>query len=195
MIPRENGPGRTPCPGDATPPSHGCGRCATGASRLQLLAHAPSGRQGRSLRSFTLLEVLVALAIFAMAAVVLGATYVNALNAYEAVSRRNEYDADLQFVRAALLMEPDRDKVEEGADLDLGGGRRAHWHADIAPNDTADLFTVVWTCEINDPSRHEPFRTTQTFQLLRPTWSDPVERTKLLDLAKQRILELQGTAP
>ena len=145
--------------------------------------------------AFTLLEVLIALAIFALAAVVLGATYVNALNAYEAVSRRNEYDADLRFVRSAVLTEPDREKVEEGADLDLGGNKRAHWHADIASTDTVDLFSVAWTCEINDPARREPYRVTQTFLLLRPTWSDPVERTKLLDQVKQRILELQGAAP
>ena len=144
---------------------------------------------------FTLLEVLVALAIFAMAAVVLGATYVNALNAYEAVGRRNEYDADLQFVRAALLTEPDRDKAEEGGDLDLGGGKRAHWQADVAPTDSVDLFTVTWSCEINDPARQKPYHATQTILLLRPTWSDPVERTKLLDVVKQRILELQGVAP
>src|ERR1035441_2284073 len=89
-------------------------------------------RSGRrfSLSGFTLLEVLVALAIFAMAAVVLGATYVNALNAYNAASRHNEYDTDLRFVRAAVLTEPDRDKAEQGGDLDLGGGKRAHWQAD-----------------------------------------------------------------
>jgi len=151
--------------------------------------------RSRSVRAFTLLEVLVALAIFAMAAVVLGATYVNALNAYEAVSRRNEYDADLQFVRAALLTEPDRQKVEDGGDVDLGEGRRAHWHADIVPTATVDLFSVAWTCEINDSARREPFHTTQTFLLLRPTWSDPVERTKLLDQVKQRLLEMQTAAP
>ena len=146
-------------------------------------------------RAFTLLEVLVALAIFAMAAVVLGATYVNALNAYEAVARRNEFGADLQFVRAALLTEPDRSKVEEGGDFDLGGSKRAHWNAEITATDTVDLFSVAWTCEITDPARREPFRTTQTYLLLRPTWSDPVERTKLADRVKQRILELQGVAP
>jgi general secretion pathway protein I len=148
-----------------------------------------------SLPGFTLLEVLVALAIFAMAAVVLGATYVNALNAYQAAGRRNEYDADLRFVRAALLTEPDREKAEEGGDLDLGGSKRAHWQADIASTDTVDLFSVVWTCEIVDPERPKPYRTTQTFLLLRPTWSDPVERTALLDQVKQRILELQKVAP
>ena len=55
--------------------------------------------------------------------------------------------------------------------------------------------TVTWTCEITDPARHEPYRATQTFLLLRPTWSDPVERSTLLDQAKQRILQIQGVAP
>jgi general secretion pathway protein I len=144
---------------------------------------------------FTLLEVLVALAIFALAAVVLGATYVNALNAYEAAGRRNEYSEDLRFVRAALLTESDREAAVEGAELGLGGNKRARWHADIAPTDTVDLFAVTWTCEITDPARREPYRVTQTFLLLRPTWSDPVERSKLLDQVRQRIVELQGQAP
>jgi general secretion pathway protein I len=145
--------------------------------------------------SFTLLEVLVALAIFALAAVVLGATYVNALNAYEAAGRRNEYSEDLRFVRAALLTESDREAAVEGAELGLGGNKRARWHADIAPTDTVDLFAVTWTCEITDPARREPYRVTQTFLLLRPTWSDPVERSTLLDQVRKRILELQGQAP
>jgi general secretion pathway protein I len=151
-------------------------------------------RGGRRV-AFTLLEVLVALAIFALAAVVLGATYVNALNAYEAATRRNEYDGDLRFVRATLLTEPDRDKVEEGGDVDLGGNKRARWQADVAATNTVDLFSVTWTCEITDPARREPYRVTQTFLLLRPTWSDPVERSALLDQVKQRILQIQGAAP
>jgi len=156
---------------------------------------APSTARSGAAGGFTLLEVLVAMAIFAMAAVVLGATYVNALSAYQAAGRRNEYDADLRFVRAALLTEPDRDKAEEGGDLDLGSSKRAHWQADIAPTDTVDLFSVAWTCVIDDPARSKPYKTTQTFLLLRPTWSDPVERTKLLDTVKQRILEIQEVAP
>jgi general secretion pathway protein I len=145
--------------------------------------------------AFTLLEVLVALAIFALAAVVLGATYVNALNAYEMAARHNEYTEDLRFVRAALLTEPDRDKAEAGGDLDLGDNKRAHWQAEIAPTNTVDLFSVTWTCEIADPARRQPYRTTQAFLVLRPTWSDPVERSKLLEQAKERILQIQGKAP
>ena len=35
----------------------------------------------------------------------------------------------------------------------------------------------------------------QTFLLLRPTWSDPVERSTLLEQAGERIAQIQGTTP
>jgi general secretion pathway protein I len=65
----------------------------------------------RSPRGFTLLEVLIALMVFALAAVVLGAAYVNVLHAYDVVNRGNSHDEDLQFARSLLLSEPDRKKV------------------------------------------------------------------------------------
>jgi general secretion pathway protein I len=168
---------------------------ATAAPAHSRIGGAANSRDILFTSGFTLLEVLVALAIFAMAAVVLGATYVNALNAYHAASRHNEYETDLRFVRAALLTEPDRNKAEEGGDLDLGGDKRAHWQSEIAPTNTVDLFSVAWTCQITDPARAQPYRVTQTYLLLRPTWSDPVERSKLLEKVKQRILELQKAVP
>ena len=48
-----------------------------------------SARAPRSAAGFSLLEVLVALMIFALSAIVLGSTYVNILNSYEAVARGN----------------------------------------------------------------------------------------------------------
>src|SRR5688500_13870574 len=48
---------------------------------------------------FTLVEVLVALCIFAMAAVVLGASYLNVLNSYEIVSRGMQVNEDFAFAR------------------------------------------------------------------------------------------------
>ena len=61
--------------------------------------------------------------------------------------------------------------------------------------ETVDLFSVTWSCTIADPERRQPFRVSQTFLLLRPTWSDPVERSALIEKVKQRILELQGVTP
>ena len=58
-------------------------------------------------RGFTLIEVVVALMIFGLTAVVLGGAYLNVLNSYEAASRSNVNDVDVSFARSQLLGQPD----------------------------------------------------------------------------------------
>lgn len=142
--------------------------------------------------AFTLLEVLIALTIFALTAIVLGAAYINVLNAYEFAARSNQTDEDVRFARAQLLAEPDHDKAEQGGDFESVGGRRVKWQAAIESTATVDLFTVTFTCETTDPVRSEPQTVKETFMLLRPTWSDPVERGKLQQATLDRINTLQG---
>jgi general secretion pathway protein I len=147
-------------------------------------------------RGFTLLEVLVAMTIFAMAAVMLASAYLNILNSYEAVSRGVQINEDFAFARQQVLNEPDRKKVEEGGEFETAGGRRAKWTAEIESTTVADVYRVAFTCELADPSRTEPERQIESFLLLRPTWViDPAERGKLKEDAKTRILELQGKLP
>lgn len=154
---------------------------------MRTRAHHP--RKG----AFTLIEVLVALAIFAMAVVMLGSAYLNVLNSYEVVSRGVQINEDFAFARQQVLDEPDRKKIEEGGEFDTVGGRRARWRAEIESSTLADVYRVTFTCEISDPARPEPDTQTQTFLLLRPTWVvDPGERGKLKEETKARILELQG---
>lgn len=136
---------------------------------------------------FTLLEVLVSLAIFALAVVVLGATYVNVLNGYDAVARRNQQDQGLAFIRSALLAESDRKKAEQGGDLALPGNRAVRWSAQIEEAAVADLFQIELRCEIRDPARAEPWVNVEKFLLLRPTWSDPGTRDKLRQSARERL--------
>lgn len=138
-------------------------------------------------RAFTLLEVLVSLAIFALAAVMLSATYVNILSNYDAVSRRQEHAQDLSLVRAQLLSEPDRKIAEKGGDLALPENRSAHWTATIEETDVADLFRVSLTSEVRDAvGGAKPWTQDESFMLLRPTWSDPAERDKLRASAQER---------
>lgn len=163
-------------------------RRAIGASRMRAM------RNSRAVicRGFTLVEVLVALAIFAMAAVVLGSAYVNVLNAYEAASRGMDVNEDYTFARQFVLNEPDREKVEQGGDFQTAKGLQARWSAEIESTSIADVFRVIFTCEIDDPTRPEPQKVSETFTLLRPTWStDAAERDKLKEEAKRRILEIQ----
>ena len=143
--------------------------------------------------AFTLVEVLVALAIFALSAILLAGAYVNVLTSYDLVSRGAQTSADLAFARSLVLTEPDRTKLEQGGEFDTAAGRRAKWSVEIASTATADLFTVTFTCEIDDPTRPEPDKTVETFTLLRPTWSiDANERGKLREDARTRIYTLQG---
>jgi general secretion pathway protein I len=142
--------------------------------------------------AFTLIEVMVALAIFAFSAITLAASYLHVLNAYDVAARTTQSDEDLTFARAQLMAEPDRKLVEEGNDFESTKGRRVQWSATIASTSINDLFTVTFVCEITDPAYPDPEKVTQTFTLLRPTWSEPTERGDLFEKAKARILELQG---
>ena len=64
------------------------------------------------------------------------------------------------------------------------------------PSDTiADLFSVEFECEISAPGGGEPEKVTQTFMVVRPAWSDPAERDKLLQATKAQIADLQGKLP
>jgi general secretion pathway protein I len=142
---------------------------------------------------FTVLEVLVALAVFAMAAIVLASSYLNILNGYEVIARGTQSNADLAFARSIVLNEADRTKLEQGGQFDTADGNRLTWSVEITSTNMPELFNVALTCEMNDATQHASEKSVQTFTVLRPTWVvDAAERDKLREDAKQRILELQG---
>ena len=148
---------------------------------------------GRVRRGFTLIEVLVALSIFAMAVVVLGSSYLNVLIGYETVARGTQVNEDFAFARQLVLREPDREKLEQGGEFETAGGRRAAWSVEITSTTVPNVFNVAFTCELNDPTRTQPDKLTQTFTVLRPTWViDTAERDQLKAEIKTRIYELQG---
>lgn len=144
-------------------------------------------------RGFTLLEVLVALVVFAMAAVILGSSYLNVLTTYEVAARGMVVNEDFAFARDLVLREPNREKLEQGGEFEAVGGRRAKWSVEIESTSIPNVFQVAFTCELADPNRPEPERRTQRFTVLRPTWVvDVAERDKLKEEVKRRILEIQG---
>lgn len=133
----------------------------------------------------------MALAIFALTAIVLGGAYLNVLNSYEVARRANLNDGDVSFARSQLLSQADLQTAVNGAEFD-DGDRHVKWTADIEPAGTTDLFTVTFTCVVTEPSAPGPRTSTETFMLLRPTWSDPTARTTLRQAAADRINKVQG---
>jgi general secretion pathway protein I len=140
--------------------------------------------------AFTLLEVMVALAIFALAAVVLGTAYVNVLNGYEVARRATVSNPELQYARAQLLSQTDIELARQGGDFEAGDGRRVSWTATIDPTNEADLFQVAFECEIAGSNDQKSQKTQQVFRVLRPTWSVPADRNTLRAASKDRIMTI-----
>lgn len=141
--------------------------------------------------AFTLLEVLVALAIFAVAAVGLSATYLNVLNGYQVARRATVSDPEVQFARSQVLTQPDVELARRGGDFTAADGRAVRWTADIESTSQVDLFTVTFECEIIGTGTTEAQKSRSVFRVLRPTWSVGTERNTLLAAARDRILKLQ----
>jgi general secretion pathway protein I len=143
-------------------------------------------------RGFTLIEVLMSLAIFALAAVSLGAAYSNVLMGRLALKQDEQRLDDLARCRAALLETPGFDDVEAGGDIHLPGGRTAHWQGKIEATAVSDLFAVQLTAEIEPIDGGDVEEFTETRMLLRPTWSIPSDRQKIRDEARQRLEKERG---
>jgi len=145
-----------------------------------------------SRRAFTLLEVLVSLAIFAIAAVSLGAAYSNVIMSRIAMKQDEQRLDDQARCRAALLETPGFDDVETGGEIHLPGGRTARWQGKIEATSVSDLFAVQLTAEIERADGAEAEEFTETRMLLRPTWSIPADRQKIRDEVRQRLERERG---
>lgn len=136
---------------------------------------------------FTLIEVLVSLAIFALAAVALSAAYLNILASYRTMGEGQQAEENWKLLRAVVLTEADKEKVEEGGRFGLTDDRQLTWRAQIEPTDVADLFRLTLEAEVPAGNGAEAWQRRQTYYLLRPTWSDPAERDRLRELTRQRL--------
>jgi general secretion pathway protein I len=150
--------------------------------------------------AFTLLEVLVALAIFALGAIYLASSYVNILNAYARASKGGGADPYVQFARQQLLTQTDLATAQLGDEFDTPDNppyaptQHVKWTADIETTSTTDLFTVTFTCVVSPPGGATGNARTEveTFMLLRPTWSVPTDRTTVRQNNVTAIAQLQG---
>lgn len=137
---------------------------------------------------FTLIEVVVALALFASASVGLTMAFTSMLTVREHGVRSDLLDADLRAVRRQLLLEPDIEAAEEGNTLETLSSGEAEWSAEIQPTEIVDLFQVRFSLALSDPPEGLPEQYSETLYLLRPTWSEREERDELL-AEKREALE------
>lgn len=146
--------------------------------------------------AFTMVEVVLAMALFATAVVVLAAAYVNVLTSLELVKVDQALEQEVSFVRTQVLLEPDRDTVEAGGEMPTASHGNATWQAAVEPTQVADLFRVVLTIELAGDGKSVPERTiNQTLFVLRPDWSEPTERDNLRTETRKRLEEIKRFRP
>ena len=136
---------------------------------------------------FSLIEVVVALALFAMAAVVLNSSFINALLARERGLSNDRLNADIQAVRLQLLLESNLEDAEDGGRYETLNSGTANWEASVEPTNLIDLFHVQLQIEFSDPQDDQATTHTESLYLLRPTWSESDERSELLQDKKDEL--------
>lgn len=141
----------------------------------------------RKRRGFTLIEVLVSLAIFALAAVTLSLAYLNVLGSYRTLGSEQQAEEDWKLLRSVVLTEAELEKVEQGGRIPLAGGRQLTWKAQVEPTDVADLFVLTLEADVPASGDTAAWQRTQRLHVLRPAWSDPAEREQLRENTRQRI--------
>ena len=141
---------------------------------------------------FSLIEVVVALALFAMAAVVLTDSFVNALLARERGIINDAYNRDIQAVRMQLLLEANREDAEDGNSFETLSNGMARWEADIEATNVVDLFRVALRIKFQDPQEDQEALYQEILFLLRPTWSEADKRSDLLQEKKEDLEAKRG---
>ena len=131
----------------------------------------------------------MAVALFGLTMVVLTQAFVNTLVSLHSIESETVVQSDIRFVRSLALEESDRDKFEEGGNVEILSSGTASWQATVENTEVSDLFKVKLVIELNPPEGRRSEVYTQNLVVLRPTWSDPVERSELIAEARKRLLE------
>ena len=139
--------------------------------------------------AFSLIEVVIALAVFALAATVLMSSFVDALLAREGTSSKSLINTDIRAVRMQLLLEPSIEAAEDGNEYESLSSGEASWIAIINPTNVVDLFKVDFSIEFREPPEGHSGSYKEILYLLRPTWSEIDERDELLQDKRKELLD------
>ncbi|HVU17473.1 MAG TPA: type II secretion system protein [Candidatus Didemnitutus sp.] len=141
--------------------------------------------------AFTLIEVLVALAILSASALVLAMAYSNVIRDYAAVFNRKDHAGDLQMIRGAVEATADLTTAQDWNDIVLPDNRKGRWRVSVTPGQIADLFAVDCQIEITGGPGEDNFNVTDHMMLLRPTWSQPADRETLRAASRDKLAQRQ----
>jgi prepilin-type N-terminal cleavage/methylation domain-containing protein len=132
-------------------------------------------------RAFTLIEVMIAVGVFALMAVVLVGAVAQIQEAIFETRADSGKEEFRQFVMRRALGATDRDKFLAGGAAALPDGSSVNWSVIIEPTSIPDLHEVTIDLTWGDSASESLF-----LRAYRPEWSDADERSVLLNNLKAR---------
>ena len=144
-----------------------------------------------------LIEVLIALALFALAAVYLvDGAFVGSRTMLQ-MKASQELDHDLLWARSEIFRETNYEKLKEGGELETVNISEIVWEVEVEMTDIVDLYRVRLTLswEGNSELNIEDGEREYVMLLLRPIWMNhrdfKTERQWLLEAKSEKIKELR----
>lgn len=152
-----------------------------------ILVKTAGGRTGT--RAFTLVEVILALVIFGLAATVLASAYINILMAYRSMERHQATEDDLRAVYRMVLNTAERDDFEQGGTMRMPVLGEVRWQARLEPLAIAELFSAEISLEWRAPDDRDSQRQERMFTMYRPGWGKPEEVEPRRQETRERLLQ------
>jgi len=144
-----------------------------------------------------LIEVLIALALFGMAAVFLVDGISVASRTMRLMKDTREMEQDLLWARSQIFKEHRYEEIEDGGEVKALTIGEITWETEIKMTEVVDLYSVVLTMEYegNDEIGIEPGERISKMFLLRPGWANEsdfaTERSRLLEDKRDKIREMK----
>jgi prepilin-type N-terminal cleavage/methylation domain-containing protein len=140
---------------------------------------------------FSLIEILLAVALAGVSLAVLTNVFVNVLHTLSRLELEADREPEIRFVRSQIIREPDLQTFEDGGEMETLELGTVTWQASVEPTAVPDLFEVELELRFAPPDQ-PPFERREVLWLLRPTWSDPAERSLLRQEMIQKIEEMRA---
>lgn len=144
-------------------------------------------RMRKGKRAFSLVEVLMALALFAIMGAVLLQSVLNGIHALDLVRPEGRQAEDVRFILRQILSIEDRNAFENGGEIETVASGPARWSAEIEETEVLDLFRVEVQIAIGENNQRPDGGIREVLYLYRPRWSDPIDRS-ILKQEKQTAL-------
>ncbi|MDG1139426.1 MAG: type II secretion system protein [Opitutales bacterium] len=148
-------------------------------------------------RGFMLIEVLVALALFGMAAVFLVDGISVASRTMRLMKDTREMEQDLLWARSQIFKEHRYEKLEDGGEIEALTIGEILWETEIEMTNVLDLYRVKLSLEYdgNEELGIDSGTRVSSMLILRPGWANEsdfsTERTRLLEDKRDKIRNMK----